>query len=444
VSSEDIPASWVRCELSEVVDILDSQRIPVNSAERQVRLASASTTYPYYGATGQVGEIDDYIFEGESVLLGEDGAPFLDPYKPKAYMARGRYWVNNHAHILRSVGGIKNEFLCHQLNILDYKQLVSGTTRLKLTQGSLKAIPLKLAPLNEQYRIVEKIETLFAYIDKGEEALHEVQKLLKRYRQSILKAAVTGNLIGNSWQNVKEVQLGDLLLDIRYGTAKKCGHDESQTPVLRIPNVISGGIDLSNLKYTILTDAEQDKLALRCGDILLVRSNGSANLVARGAIVDEKAVDFAYAGYLIRLRIDQKKITPQFLQIALESPQMRSVIERQARSTSGVHNINSSEIKSLPIRVPSLDDQAAVTSEVKKRFSVAQDLDARCEFELQRSNALRQSILKSAFTGHLVSQDPNDERASELLARIRAERDAAPAKKRVKKKATRRKARTKA
>ena len=191
---EDLPQSWGQTRLAEVVDILDSQRIPLNSKERQERLARATQTYPYYGATGQIGEIDDFIFDGEAVLLGEDGAPFLEPYKAKAYRVYGKYWVNNHAHILRGNGTLDNSFLCHQLNVLDYRRFVSGTTRLKLTQASLKQIPIKLPPLNEQRRIVEKIETLFARLDKGEEALREVQKLLARYRQSVLKAAVTGQL----------------------------------------------------------------------------------------------------------------------------------------------------------------------------------------------------------------------------------------------------------
>src|SRR5438128_1786576 len=88
---------WPRRPLGEVVDILDSRRIPVNSKERAKRVGDV----PYYGATGQVGWIDDYIFNEELVLLGEDGAPFLDQTKPKAYLIRGRSWVNNHAHVLR-------------------------------------------------------------------------------------------------------------------------------------------------------------------------------------------------------------------------------------------------------------------------------------------------------------------------------------------------------
>jgi type I restriction enzyme S subunit len=95
---------WVLAPLGDVCEILDSLRVPVNSDERDKRIVGKSTSglYPYYGATGQVGVIDGYLFEGEHILLGEDGAPFLEPFRDKAYIADGKFWVNNHAHILRS------------------------------------------------------------------------------------------------------------------------------------------------------------------------------------------------------------------------------------------------------------------------------------------------------------------------------------------------------
>lgn len=144
--NEELPLGWETVPLEKTVDILDSQRIPVNNSERKKRLSKAAALYPYYGATGKVGYIDDYIFDGEAVLLGEDAAPFLDFGKSKAYLVEGQFWVNNHAHILRGKDGLDNRFLCHQLNTVGYRPFVSGTTRLKLTQASMKQIPLRIAP----------------------------------------------------------------------------------------------------------------------------------------------------------------------------------------------------------------------------------------------------------------------------------------------------------
>ena len=189
-----IPNGWAQTSLEAVCQILDSRRIPLNSSERSRRIAgkSADDLYPYYGATGQVGVIDDFIFDGEHVLLGEDGAPFLDPFKVKSYLVGGKFWVNNHAHILKAA--ISNRYLSRYLNQIDYSDYVTGTTRLKLTQNALKRIPVLVAPTAEQHRIVAKIEELFSELDKGIESLKTARAQLKVYRQALLKHAFEGKL----------------------------------------------------------------------------------------------------------------------------------------------------------------------------------------------------------------------------------------------------------
>ena len=189
-----IPNGWAQTSLEAVCQILDSRRIPVNNSERSKRIAGRSDDdlYPYYGATGQVGVIDDFIFEGEHILLGEDGAPFLDPFKAKAYLARNKFWVNNHAHILKAY--VSNDYVCYYLNQADYSDHVTGTTRLKLTQNALKRIPVFLPPAAEQHRIVAKIEELFSELDKGVESLKTARAKLDVYRQAVLKHAFEGKL----------------------------------------------------------------------------------------------------------------------------------------------------------------------------------------------------------------------------------------------------------
>lgn len=301
----------------------------------------------------------------------------------------------------------------------------TGTTVKGVRLNQIRELILPLAPIEEQRGIVEKIETLFAELDKGEESLRQVQTLLARYRQSVLKAAVT-EFAGSS----ERVQLGQLLEDIRYGTAKKCRAEVEGVPVLRIPNVVTGQIDLEDLKFAELDEKEMSRLRLTRGDVLLVRSNGSANLVGRTAVVDDRAAGMAFAGYLIRLRVDRNRLLPEFLHIVLNSPEVRANIERQARSTSGVHNINSTEVKAIELDLPSLAKQSEIVAQVGEQVANAQLLEAACTAELSRSSALRQSILKEAFSGRLVPQDPHDEPASELLARIHRSQEAGRAAKR--------------
>lgn len=117
----NLPKNWQVKTLGEVCEILDNMRKPINADEREQRLKKAENRFPYYGATGQVGYIDDYLCDFEAILLGEDGAPFLESMKNKAYIVSGKYWVNNHAHILKTKENIaNNKFICHFLNILDY------------------------------------------------------------------------------------------------------------------------------------------------------------------------------------------------------------------------------------------------------------------------------------------------------------------------------------
>jgi type I restriction enzyme S subunit len=204
----ELPQGWVWTKLEDCADILDNRRIPVNAKERETRIAGKqdSELCPYYGATGQVGWIDGYLFDEELLLVGEDGAPFLETSKNKAYVINGKSWVNNHAHVLKAIEGFtSNSFLVHYLNIFDYHGYVTGTTRFKLNQPPMRKIPIPLAPFQEQLRIVGKVEELFSFLDAGTESLRKVQAQLKRYRQAVLKYAFEGKLT-EEWRKTHKDQ----------------------------------------------------------------------------------------------------------------------------------------------------------------------------------------------------------------------------------------------
>lgn len=210
--------AWKYVPFAEAVEICDSLRKPINGSERAARIVDKkpSELYPYYGATGQVGLIDDYITDGEYVLLGEDGAPFLDAFAPKAYLITGKAWVNNHAHVLKSK--TDNKFLCFYLNSLNYKDYVSGTTRLKLTQAMMRRIPVPVPPLQEQKRIVAKIEELFSELDNGVETLEKAKQQLAAYRQAVLRAAFD--------VQTETVEIFSIVEDIRIGPFGTALHKE--------------------------------------------------------------------------------------------------------------------------------------------------------------------------------------------------------------------------
>ena len=162
---QKLPEGWAVCCLENVAKVLDNLRKPINSNERNSRIANKheNELFPYYGATGQVGFIDDYLVDGTFLLLGEDGAPFLDKYAIKSYPIKGKCWVNNHAHILEPQCDF--DYLMYYLNHVDYKDYVNGSTRLKLTQSDMRSIIILLPPLTEQKRISVKVKCLFRLLD---------------------------------------------------------------------------------------------------------------------------------------------------------------------------------------------------------------------------------------------------------------------------------------
>lgn len=208
--TQNLPDGWISTTLEYAVEIHDNLREPVNSEERSKRTGP----YPYYGATGQVGWIDGFKQDGEYVLLGEDGAPFFDLVKEKAYLVSGKCWVNNHAHVLKGRNGLcLNKYLLHSLNQTNYRGYANGTTRLKLTQSAMRGLPINLAPLNEQRRIVAKIEELFSELDNGVASLKTAKEQLKVYRQAVLKHAFEGKLTAK-WraQNADKLETPEQLL----------------------------------------------------------------------------------------------------------------------------------------------------------------------------------------------------------------------------------------
>lgn len=202
----EIPSTWTWEPLGDLVAILDFRRQPVKQEERLARIQdkSADELYPYYGATQQAGVIDGFLFDEELVLLGEDGAPFLTAGKHVAYLAIGKYWVNNHAHVLRGLA-VANRYLVLALNRADYSDLVTGTTRLKLTQGKMVHIAIPVPPLAEQERIVARVEELMRLCDELESRQERRHLTTARFRSSAfheLTEAETPDDLRRAWERV--------------------------------------------------------------------------------------------------------------------------------------------------------------------------------------------------------------------------------------------------
>lgn len=176
---------WTETRLIDVATVLDRYRRPINSEERELRKGSV----PYYGANGQTGWIDDYIFDEELVLLGEDAIDFVDPNARKAYIISGPSWVNNHAHVLRADSEkVLTNILAELLNLVDYTQYVSFGTRSKLTQASMNEIRLLIPSLSEQKQISGLIQALDTSIVAANRTIDQTRKL----RSALLAQLLSG------------------------------------------------------------------------------------------------------------------------------------------------------------------------------------------------------------------------------------------------------------
>ena len=182
---------WAWCKIGDVTKCLDSQRVPINKVER----LSRNGDIPYFGANGQVGWIDNYIFDDELVIVVEDET-FTGRQIPFSYKITGKAWVNNHAHVLKNESFLNVDYLNYSLMYYPFIPLTTGSTgRRKLTQGALLNAPYSVAPLLEQHQIVQEIETRLSVCDKVEETIKESLEKAEALRQSILKKAFEGKLL---------------------------------------------------------------------------------------------------------------------------------------------------------------------------------------------------------------------------------------------------------
>lgn len=391
---------WVRL-LGGAATCMDNKRKPVNSKERANRIGEI----PYYGATGQVGWIDEYLTNEELILLGEDGAPFLDILKTKAYIINGKSWVNNHAHILKSfMGHIGNLYLMYYLNNFDYRKYVSGTTRLKLTQGKMKNIPVPYPPLSEQHRLVARIESLFAKLDAAREKVQSVLDSHETRKAALLHDAFTGKLTAR-WQEEHNLSynewhlvcIKDICHSLKYGTAKK-SEASGRYVVIRMGNLFDGEILWDNLAYS--NDSEDiEKYQLTPGDVLFNRTN-SAALVGKTSIYrgDYPAI---YAGYIIKLDYDRQAIDGEFLNYVMNSPCAKAYCNKVKTDGVNQSNINAKKIGAFQFKLPSLPEQQEIVRILGRLLAREQRARQAAEETLAAIDRMKQSILARAFRGEL-------------------------------------------
>jgi type I restriction enzyme S subunit len=327
-----------------------------------------------------------------------------------------------------------------------------------LNDTNAKKLFLPLPPLNEQAQIVKKIDILFNNLDESIKKFNEAKLKLKQYRESVLISAFTGQLtklwrkkysnkllIGKESQKINEISQLDrndsnifpniptswfscklemIIEKPTYGTSKKTDYQSNGIGVLRIPNIINGKINDNDLKYADFNKLEKEKYSLLSGDLLVIRSNGSLNILGKSALVTKLDEKYLFAGYLIRIRPNNKIILSELLQYIFQSYNLRKQITKKAKSSSGINNINSLELRNLIIPLMSIEEQTQIIKEIKTRLNIAKEMEQSIDINLSKAKTMYQSILTKAFKGELVDSIDLEEKftAKELLMQIQLEK----------------------
>ncbi|MFD9746339.1 restriction endonuclease subunit S [[Kitasatospora] papulosa] len=352
----------------------------------------------------------------------------------------------------------------------------TGSTRKRISGNNLGQVRLLVPPLAEQFRIVELIEGQLSRLDAGSVLLEAA-----RLRGAVLQKQLTKDVIGGRRRAAEEVgdvddllslldaqvahmagkkrwaqirdpdaiwthelpsgwrwrTLGSLCVDIQYGTSAKTALKESEddVPVIRMGNIQDGRLDLTDLKYLPSEHVDIEKTSLRDGDLLFNRTN-SAELVGKSAVYSERMGAAVYASYLIRCRFAEG-IEPDWVNAVVNSNFGRRYIASVVTQQVGQANVNSAKMALMPIPVPPQSEQHTALKVLRDWEAALARPQLAARVAMKRSKGLRSAILRSAFSGNLAPQDPSDEPADTLLARIAAEREAAKPARGTKRAATR-------
>ncbi len=381
-------ASWDNAPLGELCDILDYLRKPVTKKDR------VSGAYPYYGATGILDYVDNYLFDEKLVLVGEDGAKW-GPGDKTAFIVDGKVWVNNHAHVLRPHRKrLNDEWLAYYLTCTDLSPFVSGMTVPKLNQANLREIPVPLPPLDEQKRIVAILDEAFEGLDR---AAANAKKNLANARElfdSRLNAIFTQK--GPGWRQMPISELCEAIVDCPNRTAPTVA---GPTPfkMIRTTNIRRGKLNLENVKFV---DEDTYKRWTRrqvpCrGDVLLTRE---APLGEVGMICLDDSVFLGQR--IVSYRTNANILNNYFLLYALQSQDLQSQI-RAFASGATVQHMRVPDTKALLLSFPTLEQQEMIVQLLDEMAENSLRLIALYEDKLRRITELRQSILQKAFAGEL-------------------------------------------
>ena len=401
----NLPENWIRCKLDVVCNIYQPKTI-------STRCFIESGGYIVYGANGKIGRYNKYNHIDSEVLITCRGATC-----GRINISQPFSWINGNAMVVKPYcDNLNKNFLYYYLNSINFAPYISGSAQPQITRISLRPLNISIPPLAEQERIVAKIEELFAGIDAGVENLKSVKNQIALYRQSVLKSAFDGTLYKTTEWNIDVLK--NLCSVISDGDHQPPPKAKNGIPFIMISNINKNLINFEDTNfvsenyYTSLSEKRKPKR----GDVLysVVGSYGIPVLI-------DFQKEFCFQRHIALLRPNTNKIFSKFLFYMLRS---RNVYNQATDCSTGTAHktVPLSGLREIHIPVPTLAEQERIVAEIESRFERADALETAVDRALNDAEKLKQAVLKKAFSGELVPQNPDDEPASVLLDRIRAAR----------------------
>ncbi|MFJ2951850.1 restriction endonuclease subunit S [Streptomyces sp. NPDC087226] len=445
----EVPKGWARVRLGDILARIEAGKSykceprPASTEEWGVIKVSAMTWGDFDEGENKAVPAGfpfnpDYEIRPGDILLSRANTAAYVGASVLVRQCRPRLLLSDKSLRIVPAEGVDREWLAYLLSSPVIRSQISeratGTkdSMRNISQGALGELACLLPPVEEQRRIVAALEEQLSRLDAAESTASQVLKKLLVYKASRELEIVPSPESGTADQELAEgwrmVRLSDISHSSGYGTSTKCGYDGDGSAVLRIPNIQSGSIDTADLKYALDADLDLSAYKVKSGDLLVVRTNGSRDLIGRVAVSHEDT-EFAFASYLIRFMIESEGVSPDWVAKVLSTRPWRRLIEAAAASTAGQYNLNLKKLGSLPIPLPPLEQQRSMIAMLDEIDESVRRLASAVGDISLKGNALRRSLLVEAFAGRLVPQDFADEPAEALLAHVHAERGVARASK---------------